>query len=213
MSGKRERHFPFFGTRFENVTLYNITRKKLFHVAEEELANLQFGLKNNWTITAKEPFPFSLVLKPVFLQKRGVFLKKFIPFASRHIPGALFRYHLLSLKEGQLGDSPLRSLSGFSEQGIYSMLTAKGWEAPFLYHLRMRRDGEAGSLNWSAKANIISLQDRFHWGPPSNVMAAPTILATTFVPLGGWTLKREIVHVVDRDKNNWYGLEESFDKK
>lgn len=232
--GKRQRHFPFFKTQFENATFYHCNEKKLYHVSGPSLPSLEFECggpqkgKTVWHIRGDQPFPFSLRLRPVALDRRGIFLKRWLPGVSRWIPGALFRYHLLRMEPGGnlLGGDPVTALHGFSEQGSYAMLTLSDWQVPFHYRLLLEADGQGGSLVWKAAqkkpGNLLEtiphlvgktfLKDRLSWGvlkPDWNPLRAK-ILATTQIPLGEWTLQRKIVEGEDPRRNVWYGLEEDF---
>lgn len=200
--GKRKLHFPFFGTRFENATFYNLTEEKLYHHAQEEMTGLHFDCHNRWKISGNQPFDFKFVFVPTFLKRRWIFF------------GTSFQYHLINLyfQEGSIRGEQLSSGQGISEQGKMPVLSLKGWEIPFDYTLFLEEAGKGGLVQWKAKKTF--LRDQFHWGSlPANFdHFHPKVLGKTEIPLKDWTLKREIVMVHPAQNQVWYGLKESFQK-
>ena len=200
--GKRKRHFPFFGTRFENATFYNVTEGKLYHHSEEEMTPLHFDCGHRWKISGEKPFDFKFTFVPTFLKKRWIFF------------GTSFRYHLVNLffQEGSIRGEQLDFAYGISEQGKMPVFSLRALEMPFDYTLFLEEAGKGGLIQWKAKIALI--KDRFSWGnfPADFSRFHPKQLAQTEIPLKDWTLKREIVRVQTAQNQVWYGLKESFHK-
>jgi len=200
--GKRKRHFPFFGTRFENATFYNLTEGKTYHHSEEEMASLHFDCGHRWKISGDKPFDFKFTFVPAFLKKRWIFF------------GTSFWYHLVNLffQEGSIRGEPLSSGHGVSEQGRMPVFSLGSLQVPFDYDLALEATGKGGLIQWKAKK--FFLRDQFHWGavPADFSHGHPKVLAETTIPLKNWTLKREIVKVQSPQDQVWYGLKESFHK-
>lgn len=221
--GKRKAHFPFYGTRFDNATFYNVAQKKLFHQWASEMKEMTWECGKSWRMAGQHPIPFSLELKPEFLKKSGAFFKQWLPIDSKYIPGAAFTYHLLQ-PSGQLQGEAIQRGTGFSERGNLSTLTSKVWETPFHYFLELNAGGGAGMLQWKAQVskakNILEffprlvqktfLHDQFVWGERPSEKLDWDILTTTEIPFPQKRLRREIVTAQDRHHNRWYGLRESF---
>lgn len=212
--GKRREHFPFFGTRFENATFYNVAKKTLHHAAEEEMKDLKFDLKEKWFFTGKKPFEFSFSFSISSLKKRTPFL------------GTSFKYFSLQLESGHIQGEAIEQGYGFSEQGKMPVLTLKDWQVPFHYQLYLNDGGKRGSLTWGTQEGVVKnivgllpswlkkvfLKDHWSWGAPfpKEEEISFEVLATTFVPLKDWTLKREIVRSKNPKFKKIYGLREEF---
>lgn len=218
--GKRQKHFPFFGCRFDNATLYNRTGGVLFHTAKSILPKMEWALGAEWRVGASEPLPFCLHLQPQKLCGRRIFLKK-IPLDFLPLPGARFRYHRLALgeKASFIGDSPVTSLHGVSEVGHLEILTPADWRVPFDYRLTLGEGGTGGKIEWSVPpfpaVNFLQkgvnrfkksfLKDAFAWGEGMGEMPEETTLAVTEIPLGNFILRRAIIV-----SGNGVGLSETF---
>lgn len=211
--GKRKKHFPFIGTRFENATFYDVREEKSYHQTEECLDSLQFDLNHSWKVSGEKPFPFRFKLEAFPLEQRRGFLKKWIPFSSRWIPGVIFDYHLLSSQKnvGSIRGERIESMDGFSEKGTYTLLPGKMWEIPFDYLLLLEPHSQSGLLRWRVP-RIPFLGDQWGWGKNRSIPDFENliVLATYDIPLKNWTLHREIIRGQGVQQEIWYGLREHF---
>jgi len=203
--GQRQKNFPFFGTHFDNTTLFNVTEGRLYH-------ELISSFQGDWRFENRALLPFSLQLKATPLRRRKIF------------PVVSFDYHCLT-GAGQLEGEPIRQIFGFSEQGHLSALAPKDWHALFNYHLEMRTDGSAGWMQWNVPTvpgnNFCEqlphwtkkwfLKDSWYWGPLSPTHhRTGQILATTKIPLGDYELQRDILKATYASGSVWFGLRETF---
>ncbi|MBI4125728.1 MAG: hypothetical protein HY466_07355 [Deltaproteobacteria bacterium] len=203
--GKRKIHFPFYGTRFENATFYNVKKQKLHHFAAEEMKDLIFETKAHWRLSGKTPVDFSLEFVPNPLAKRTLALGM-----------VKFQYHTLRLVSGRIGSEVLKTGHGVSEQGRLITSTFKKLQVPFCYSLLLAADGQGGRIDWKADPKqtffgLRFLKDRLQWGGLFEPKATETLVQTR-VPLKGWVLHREIVKGAQAGRTA-YGLKESFDWK
>lgn len=203
--GKRKPHFPFYGTRFENATFYNVAEQKLYHHAAEEMKDLVFETQAHWRLFGKTPIDFSLEFAPKFLAQRTLSLGM-----------VRFQYHTLALVSGKIGGQILKTGHGVSEQGRLIISTSKKLQVPFCYSLWLSADGQGGLIDWKVDPRHTTfflryLKDQLYWGASHEPQTTETLAKTT-TPLKDWVLNREIMKGLQKG-NTCYGLKESFDLK
>ena len=156
--GKHSKHFPIYGASYDNLMLFNVTTGVGYGITEESLPNLRFvwemgSLRVFFEGTVdvydqksppRETVPLKLdfSFRAVPLPEDKVFLKRIIPIASRWVPGAVFRNHLLvddtsSYSFVDLGGKcravESLSLKGHFENGSSSLINHRAWTIPYRY--------------------------------------------------------------------------------